>query len=131
MEDFIIREINKIGKIIEAILVKIGVLKKSGDMESLRSTVKTELAEKLDMDIDVLAGEGDLVGILIKEYGFNDEDLGKFAELLFDFTEAAPDKAAARKYIPAIAGIYKYLRENTSYFPFNGYYILKELDKYV
>ena len=32
--------------------------------------------------------------MLIREYGFSDENLEKFAELLFDFAAASPDRDA-------------------------------------
>ena len=50
MEDYILREINRIGELIAALLDKIGLLKKSGAPELIRETAKTELAEQLDLD---------------------------------------------------------------------------------
>ena len=44
MEDYILREINRIGELIAALLDKIGLLKKSGAPELIRETAKTELA---------------------------------------------------------------------------------------
>ncbi|MFQ6941191.1 MAG: hypothetical protein ACLRSE_15210 [Alistipes finegoldii] len=42
MEDYILREINRIGGLIAALLDKIGLLKKSGAPELIRETAKTE-----------------------------------------------------------------------------------------
>lgn len=56
MEDYILREIDKIGKVIESILVKIGVMKKSAAEESVRTFAKTELLDKIGVNLDVFIG---------------------------------------------------------------------------
>ena len=81
MEDYILREIDKIGKLIEALLQKAGILRRSGAGEAVCETAWTELAEALDLDIDTLLAREDFIGVLIREYGFSDENLEKFAEL--------------------------------------------------
>lgn len=131
MEDFIMREIDKIGKIIEAILIKVGVLKRSGGAETVHSQTKLELAEKLDMDIDSLIVRNDFANILKSRYGFSDADLGKFTGLMLDFVETAPDKAAADKYVSAALNIFRHLEKTASDFSFDNYYILEELKKYM
>ena len=57
MEDYILREINRIGELIAALLNKIGLMRQSASPEQIRTTAKTELAEKLDIDIDTLLDE--------------------------------------------------------------------------
>ena len=64
MEDYILREINRIGELIAALLDKIGLLKKSGAPELIRETAKTELAEKLNLDIDTLLAGEDFIATL-------------------------------------------------------------------
>ena len=49
MEDYILREIDKIGKLIEALLHKAGILRRSGAGEAVCETARTELAEALDL----------------------------------------------------------------------------------
>ena len=78
MEDYILREIDKIGKLIEALLQKAGILRRSG-REAVCETAWTELAEALDLDIDTLLAREDFIGVLTREYGFSDENLEKFA----------------------------------------------------
>lgn len=80
MEDYILREIDKIGKLIEALLQKAGILRRSGAGEAVCETARTELAEALDLDIDTLLAREDFIGVLTREYGFSDENLEKFAE---------------------------------------------------
>ena len=81
MEDYILREINRIGELIAALMAKIGLMRQSASPEQIRTTAKTELAEKLDIDIDTLLDEPDFIGRLTDEYGFGDQELDKFAEL--------------------------------------------------
>ena len=123
MEDYILREIDKIGKLIEALLQKAGILRRSGAGEAVCETAWTELAEALDL----LARE-DFIGVLIREYGFSDENLEKFAELLFDFAAASPDRDATVRLACGITAIYRYLDEKKAPVSLNRYYILKELE---
>ena len=67
MEDYILREIDKIGKLIEALLQKAGILRRSGAGEAVCETARTELAEALDLDIDTLLAREDFIGVLTRE----------------------------------------------------------------
>ena len=65
---------------------------------------------------------------LTREYGFSDENLEKFAELLFDFAAASPDRDATVRLACGITAIYRYLDEKKAPVSLNRYYILKELE---
>ena len=121
MEDYILREIDKIGKLIEALLQKAGILRRSGAGEAVCETA-------LDLDIDTLLAREDFIGVLTREYGFSDENLEKFAELLFDFAAASPDRDATVRLACGITAIYRYLDEKKAPVSLNRYYILKELE---
>ncbi|WP_288180379.1 hypothetical protein, partial [Alistipes putredinis] len=121
MEDYILREIDKIGKLIEALLQKAGILRRSGAGEAVCETAWTELAEALDLDIDTLLAREDFIGVLIREYGFSDENLEKFAELLFDFAAASPDRDATVRLACGITAIYRYLDEKKAPVSLNRY----------
>ena len=58
MEDYILREIDKIGKLIEALLQRAGILRRSGAGEAVCETARTELAEALDLDYRPLCWPG-------------------------------------------------------------------------
>ena len=68
------------------------------------------------------------IGVLTREYGFSDENLEKFAELLFDFAAASPDRDATVRLACGITAIYRYLDEKKALVSLNRYYILKELE---
>ena len=128
MEDYILREINRIGELIAA---KIGLMRQSASPEQIRTTAKTELAEKLDIDIDTLLDEPDFIGRLTDEYGFGDQELDKFAELLFDMVAASEQHAERLRLAAAVGAIYSYLDAKKAPASLNRYYILKDLEKYI
>lgn len=131
MEDYILREINKIGVLIAALLNKIGLLKRSGDAEQVRTAAKTELAQTLDMDIDTLLSDADFIGRLTGEYRFDDQNLEQFAELLFDLVAASEEREERLRLAAGIGAIYTYLDEKKAPASINRYYILKDLDEYI
>lgn len=131
MEDYILREINRIGELIAALMAKIGLMRQSASPEQIRTTAKTELAEKLDIDIDTLLDEADFIGRLTDEYGFGDQELDKFAELLFDLVTASEQHAERLRLAAAVGAIYSYLDAKKAPASLNRYYILKDLDKYI
>ena len=128
MEDYILREIDKIGKLIEALLQKAGILRRSGAGEAVCETARTELAEALDLDIDHKISSDVFGGVFSCGCGFSDENLEKFAELLFDFAAASPDRDATVRLACGITAIYRYLDEKKAPVSLNRYYILKELE---
>ena len=69
MEDYILREINRIGELIAALMAKIGLMRQSASPEQIRTTAQTELAEKMEHDIDTLLDEADFIGRPQDEYG--------------------------------------------------------------
>ncbi len=129
MEDYILREIDKIGKLIQAVLQKVGLVKQS-DESCVYRAAKVELLEKLNLDIDILLENENFVNILTGEYGFSNDNLEKFAELLFDLAVASYDEPERMKLITGINAVYKYLDKHECSFSLNRYYILKELKKY-
>lgn len=131
MEDYILREINRIVELIAALMAKIGLMRQSASPEQIRTTAKTELAEKLDIDIDTLLDEADFIGRLTDEYGFGDQELDKFAELLFDMVVASEQHAERLRLAAAVGAIYSYLDAKKAPASLNRYYILKDLDKYI
>ena len=129
MKDYILKEINKIGQMIESILVKIKLLKVRQN-ESVYEFSKIELLDKLSLNIDSLLEQDNIVEILIKEHEFNSENLDKFAELLYDITIATNIEAERLKLAKSISAIYEHLDKNDRYFSFNRFYILKGLEEY-
>ena len=128
--DYILREIEKISRMIEAILTKIGLLKRSGSSESIYQVTKVELLEKMDLNIDTLLEKNNPVDILTKEYGFDNNSLEKFAELLFDLVEASEDRVEKGRLAAGITAIFGHLEKFGTY-SLKTHYILKELEKRV
>lgn len=131
MEDYILREIDKIGKIIEVLLQKIGTRKKGDDRDTVCAVSKIELLEQLNLDVDTLLEQDDFIDVLQRGHRFSNDNLEKFAELLFDFVVASEDSQARIRLIAGISVIYKYLDAHEASASLNRYYILKELSRYV
>ena len=131
MEDYILKEIDKIGKLIEAMLSKLGVSVGSRRQETVYEVSRTELLEKLDLDIDTLLEQENLADTLVREHGFSNSNLDKFAELLFEFLLSAEDETFRRKLAANIGAIYGYLEKHENTISFNKLHILREMKKYV
>ena len=112
MEDMLLREIEKTGKVLEAILLKLGVTTR----------------EKGE---DAVLGSDDIAGALTAGYGFGDDNLERFARILFLLAAGAPDDDTRRRTASAAAALYQYLEGRSSCCFYDRYYILKELEKYL
>ena len=128
MEDFILREIDKIGVLLRGMLHKIGILRRSDAPETVGPTAKTELADRLD--IEALLAEEDFVSVLVERHGFGPDDLELFAELLADLAAAAETSDEARRCAATACAVYRHPDAHKAPASLGRYYILKELAKY-
>lgn len=128
MEDYILKEINAIGRMIEAMLLKILLIKKSNYTQEIVKTGATELKSQLDLDINTAFTDGKTVYILTEQYGFTDDNLEKFAVLLFEFFIASDDDIEKGEFKMRISEIYRYLDDNGKIYSFDRFNISKELD---
>ena len=64
MEDMLLREIEKTGKVLEAILLKLGVTTREKGEEAY-DTARTGLREGLGMDFDAVLGSAAIAGALL------------------------------------------------------------------
>ncbi len=128
MEDSILNEVNKISKVIEAILIKIGLIKKTKDSTKLIQTEMIELQNQLGLDFNAVVIDEKMVDILIGEYGFTEGDLDRFAILLFEFFEASNNDLEKQKIKMRVSEIYKYLKDNGNLFSMERFYISNELE---
>ena len=131
MKDLILREIELTGKVLEAILLKIGRILKNGGENHLSETVRNDMREGLGLDFDSVVAERDPAGTLTDRYGFDNGSLEKFAEILYLLASSSPDTAARRQTAAAAISIYEYLEAHASCCFFDRYHIRKELEKYL
>lgn len=131
MEDFILREIGKIGYLLRSLLHRLG-LRRTAEMSSDEwiETTKSELIKRLDIDIDTLLCDERFVERLVSEYGFGEEDLEAFAELLADLAAAAETHNEQCRLAAAACTVYKYQEAHGAPGSSNRYYVLKELARY-
>ena len=83
------------------------------------------------MDFDAVLGSDDIAGTLTAGYGFGDDNLERFARILFLLAAGAPDDDTRRRTASAAAALYQYLEGRSSCCFYDRYYILKELEKYL
>jgi hypothetical protein len=130
MRDYILIEIDKIGKVIEAILLKIGVLKSENKREDIIGFSKLELVNKMNIDIDKLLQNEEFVDILTQEYHFTTGNLEQFADLLFDFIETTNSNDEKYILICSIQKLFLRLEEEKHPLSFKMFYIMDEFKKY-
>ena len=93
-QDYLMRQFNQIGKIFGKILAHILGLKKGNAGEAIEITNQI-LKSELDFDIyEIIAVDDDhLIDFLVKEKGFNNDNIEKFADILYTIAdETAQDK---------------------------------------
>lgn len=130
MEDFILNEINKIGRLLRAIAEKMRLLKAEPSV-GVYSVARTELLDQLDIDMDTLPEGEALLKLLIEQHNFGPHELEQFAELMFDMVEADEDRGRQRRLAAGICSIYQYLTSNSNSSSLDRYYIMQELEKYL
>ncbi len=131
MEDFILREIDKIGQLLRSLLHRLG-LRRTAEMptDELVETTKSELIERLDLDIDTLLRDERFVERLVAEYGFGENDLEACAELLADLAAAAETHDEQCRLAAAACTVYQHQEAHGAPASINRYYVLKELARY-
>ena len=131
MEDFILREIDKIGTPLRALLERAGMLVRSDDPGETLAVVRTELLEGLGTELDALLDDPDPGRLLAERHGFGEEHLEQFARLLFELVAAEPQRTERYRMARAIAAIHRYLDERRAPVSFDRYRILAALNEYL
>ncbi len=131
MEDFILREIDKIGTLLRALLERAGMLVHSDDPGEMLAVVRTELLEGLGTELDALLDDPDPGRRLAERHGFREEHLEQFARLLFELVAAEPQRTERCRMARAIAAIHRYLDERRAPVSFDRYRILAALNEYL
>lgn len=131
MEDFILREIDRIGTLLRALLEKTGALRQAGENRRLCETARSELLGGLGLDLDALLASEDFIDRLTADHGFAEEHLELAAELLTDLAGASSDDEERRRLAAAALRIYHRLDEAGAPVSFNRYFILNDLERYI
>lgn len=144
MGDYILREIDRIGQLLRALLDRAGALGHTGSGPQLsetthdtaagaplRETVRGELLTQLGLDLDTLAADPDFARRLADEHGLRDEHLELLAELCFALASEADSPAERRRMACATRAIYRHLDENHAPASFNRFLLLERLEQYL
>ncbi|MDE7123771.1 MAG: hypothetical protein K2N93_05635, partial [Alistipes sp.] len=128
MEDFILREIDRIGTLLRALLEKTGALRQAGESRRLCETARSELLGDLGLDLDALLASEDFIDRLTADHGFAEEHLELAAELLADLAGATDDRPGRQRLAAAALAIYRRLDAAGAPASFNRYYVLPDLE---
>ena len=131
MEDFILREIDRIGTLLRALLEKTGALRQAGESRRLCETARSELLGGLGLDLDALLASEDFIDRLTADHGFAEEHLELAAELLADLAGATDDRPERQRLAAAALAIYRRLDAAGAPASFNRYYVLLDLEQYI
>ncbi len=154
MGDYILREIDRIGELLRALLDRAGALRHAGsglqlrettpdslpdtaagrirDAEAgLRDTIRNGLRTEAGIDIDALAASPDPVRHLTDRHGLAEEHLELLAELLFDLAAAAPDRAEQRRLARTADALCRHLDACGAPASFGRYLLLQKLEQYL
>lgn len=129
MEDYIVREIDRIGVLLRGLLARVAGA--SGGEERRAAECRRELRAALDLELDALLAREDFIEELRGRCGFGDEHLEPFAELLFELFRSSSDPVQRRRMAGCVIAVYRYL--DAAGFPpsWNRYLILRELEEQV
>lgn len=127
MEDYIVREIDRIGVLLRGLLARLGA--GCGGKEERAAECRRELRAELGLELDALLAEEDFIGVLRGRCGFGEEHLEPFAELLFGLFRASEDAAERRRLAGCAATLCR--RLDAAGFPpsWNRLLILRELEE--
>ncbi len=125
MEDYIIREINKIGAIILSIISRY----QSSRQEQVAPVQSTCLKiPELDLDVEELLRQSEPVKYLYGRYDFDDENFELFSRLLFEIYMVEESESKREQIVTIITEIYGYIRLKGRYFSLDMHYISHELN---
>ena len=130
MEDFILKEIDKIGILLRGLLSKIKLHTTESPAEAYQRT-KLDLARELNLDIDTLIREDDCAERLLKDHNFPLEDLELMAELLADLAQTSDTPSDQHRLAESACRIYQRLDAEQLPVPLRRYYILQDLQPYL
>ena len=130
MEDILLREIERTGKVLEAILMKLGLMRQRNETGSY-AVAAAAAKEGLGIELTPLLADPEIARTLVAVHGFGESDLEKFAQMLYLLAATASDDDTRHRTAAASAALYRHLEAHGSCCFFDRYYILRELERYL
>ena len=127
MEDYIVREIDRIGELLRGLLLRMGA--GSGTERQQVEACRAELFDAIGLELDALLAEEDFIGELRGRYGFGEEHLESFAELLFGLCRASEDAAERRRLAACTVAVCRRLDAAGAPPSLGRYLILQQLEE--
>ena len=131
-DDYFLRQIDILGRILGKILTEL--LKKKSSGEIMDSVEVTAQALKSELDIDlkslILVGNENLVEFLKTEKKFGDQHLEKMAELFFILGQDIKNEKALL-YLEKSVTIYEYLNKTSSTYSLDRIHKIDKIKKMI
>lgn len=96
MEDYLIREIDKIGEMLALIASKLGLGTSAIQSDALAGQLNVELLQSLDIDIYEILSKDNPLEYLVSEKGFSDRNLESLAMMMY---QAIPSSSSLDAFI--------------------------------
>ncbi len=131
MDDYITKEVSKTRAAVESVLKRLSQLSGKAASAEIHDYVKTEMSGKLGLDIDSILSKDDFISTLVSKFHFDNDDLNRFAEILYTMLKADEGKDEVHNaYARAIVKINKWLEEKGVTFSATRHYVLEEMNRY-
>jgi hypothetical protein len=131
-EDYLMRQINQIGRILGKILVDFIGLKNKGQVNIAIETTNTVLKDELDFDIQELIEipSANFINKLMTEKQFNNDCFEKLAEILLLIADNTEEKNRKVLYEKCLT-IFEYLEEYSKIYSLDRQWKIEQIKKYV
>ncbi len=130
-EDFIKKQIDQLGQVLEKLLADLMGLKSRGQIHEGVEITNTILREHLDLPIDELITlSADELIVKLQAKRLSNDNWNMFADILFQLAEqfeAMKDNETKKKLYEKALMMYEYLDENNSTYSFQRHTIMEKI----
>ena len=121
MGDYLLREIDRIGRMIEAVMEKLRLRRNTHSTQVAGPVAVAELMSELGLDLEQLASCDDPVATLCGEYGYSPANLQQLSELLDVATDPQILDPSTQRCRQLSQGISRYMEQHHAAFSFTHY----------
>jgi predicted lipid carrier protein YhbT len=130
-QDFLLKQIEELGRVLGQILVKMLGLKSNTLVSRQMEEASKALRDEGDLDIDKLleVPPDKFVQVLQENAAMNDANLDCFAAVLFHIAENTEDRDKSILFYERSLIIYGYLEHSSSIYSFDRSYYMEQIKK--
>jgi hypothetical protein len=127
-EDYLMKQINQLGRVLSKIFVTILNLKNNGKLTNGLEVIDQSLKTEVDFDLEKIISlpDEDFIRIITKDRKFNTENLEKLAELLF---VTAKNSCSEKTILKKCLVIYNFIEIDSKTFSIGRQNKMNEINK--